>query len=116
ALLRLLSEEPFSASHARRTGLLQDAKRGRLDATVCGPRTAHAGDEAVHKAALRVVERWNAERSSLWSPTIRYAIVAGTPWLDVYWPGCRTLCVIDIRTAPWTATRLRRVASRSAAL
>jgi hypothetical protein len=45
-----------------------------------------AADEADHQAeraaqisALRVVERWNAERSVLWSPTIRCAIVAGTP-------------------------------------
>src|SRR6266478_4829506 len=45
-----------------------------------------------------VVERWNAEQSALWSPTIRCAVVAGTPWLDVYCPGCRTSRAIDIRT------------------
>jgi hypothetical protein len=50
------------------------------------------------RAALGVVERWNAEHSPLWSPTIRCAIVAGTAWLDVYCPGCRTSRAIDIRT------------------
>jgi hypothetical protein len=30
-----------------------------------------AAEEAVQKEALHVVERWNAERSPLWSPTIR---------------------------------------------
>jgi len=44
---------------------------------------AHAADEAARQAALRIVERWNAERSPLWSPTIRCAIAAGTPWIDV---------------------------------
>ena len=24
----------------------------------------------------------------LWSPTIRAAVLAGTPWLDVFCPGC----------------------------
>jgi hypothetical protein len=54
-------------------------------------------EEAAREAALCGVERWNAERSVLWSPTIRCAIVAGTPWLDVYCPGCRTSRAIDIR-------------------
>src|SRR5258707_7741472 len=57
-----------------------------------------AAEEAARKEALHVIERWNAERSPLWSPTIRCAIVAGTPWLDVYCPGCRTSRAIDIRT------------------
>jgi hypothetical protein len=39
-----------------------------------------------------VVERWNeqlaAGREMLWSPTIRAAMLAGTPWLDVFCPGC----------------------------
>ncbi len=34
----------------------------------------------------------------LWSATIRCAITAGTPWLDIYCPGCRTSRAIDIRT------------------
>jgi hypothetical protein len=54
-------------------------------------------ERAAQQAALGVVERWNAERSPLWSPTIRCATVAGTPWLDVYCPGCRTSRAIDIR-------------------
>jgi hypothetical protein len=41
-----------------------------------------------------VVERWNeqlaASRGMLWSPTIRAALIAGTPWLDVFCPGCGT--------------------------
>jgi hypothetical protein len=35
---------------------------------------------------------------ALWSPTIQCAIVAGTPYLDVHCPGCRTSRAIDIRT------------------
>jgi hypothetical protein len=57
-----------------------------------------AAERANQQAALAVVERWNAERSPLWSPTIRCAITAGTPWLDVYCRGCRTSRAIDIRT------------------
>jgi hypothetical protein len=57
-----------------------------------------AAERANQKAALTVVERWNAEQSRLWSPTIRCAIAAGTPWLDVYCPGCRTSRALDIRT------------------
>src|SRR5882762_5646188 len=55
-------------------------------------------ERAGQQAAFAVVERWNAERSPLWSPTIRCAITAGTPWLDIYCPGCRTSRAIDIRT------------------
>src|SRR5712671_555850 len=64
-----------------------------------GPRVAELMEKrAVEEAAQRVVERWNAERSPLWSPTIRCAAVAGTPWLDIFCPGCRTSRAIDIRT------------------
>ena len=52
--------------------------------------------------AARVIERWNAaiaaDRGTLWSPTIRCAIIAGMPWLDVYCAGCRTSTAIDIRS------------------
>ena len=52
--------------------------------------------------AVRVVERWNAAlaagRGALWSPTIRCAVIAGMPWLDVHCPGCRSSRAIDIRT------------------
>src|SRR5271166_29687 len=34
----------------------------------------------------------------LWSPTIRAALIAGTPWLDVHCPGCGTSRAIDLRT------------------
>jgi hypothetical protein len=33
----------------------------------------------------------------LWSPTIRAALIAGTPWLDVFCPGCGTSRAIDLR-------------------
>ena len=49
-----------------------------------------------------VVDRWNRRlatgRDMLWSPTIRAALVAGTPWLDVFCPGCGTSRAIDLRT------------------
>jgi hypothetical protein len=60
-----------------------------------------AADVAARDEARRVVDRWNraiaAGRDIWWSPTMRAAIVAGTPWLDVYCPGCRTSRAIDIR-------------------
>jgi hypothetical protein len=55
-------------------------------------------EKQLARPALGIVERWNNERSVLWSPTIRCAIAAGTPWLDVYCPGCRTSRAINIRT------------------
>jgi hypothetical protein len=33
----------------------------------------------------------------LCSPTIRAALIAGMPWLDVYCPGCGTSHAIDLR-------------------
>src|SRR6516164_4292426 len=60
-----------------------------------------AAGEAARKEALQIVERWNhalaAGRGELWSPTIRAAVLAGMPWLDVYCPGCRTGRALDIR-------------------
>jgi hypothetical protein len=82
-----------------------DVYRGAHKPKIVGNVQAVDADNAVQKAeravqhvALRVVERWNAERSPLWSPTIQCAILAGTPWLDLYCPGCRTSRAIDIRT------------------
>src|SRR5712672_3212555 len=72
-----------------------DRNRGLSAAELMQKRAA---EEAARKEAMQVVERWNAERSPLWSPTIRCAILAGTPWLDLYCPGCRTSRAIDIRT------------------
>jgi hypothetical protein len=61
-----------------------------------------AAEEAARKQALQIVEQWNhalaAGRGELWSPTIRAAVLAGMPWLDVYCPGCRTGRALDIRT------------------
>jgi hypothetical protein len=34
----------------------------------------------------------------LWLPTIRAAMLADTPWLDVFCPGCGTGRAIDLRT------------------
>jgi hypothetical protein len=63
---------------------------------------ASTADKAARDDAVRVVERWNAALApcdgALWSPTIRCAILAGTPWLDLHCPGCRTSRAIDIRT------------------
>ena len=57
--------------------------------------------EAARAEALAVIERWNAAlsagRGALWSPTIRAAVTAGTPWLDVHCPGCGTSRTIGIR-------------------
>jgi hypothetical protein len=61
-----------------------------------------AAEEAARKEALEIVEWWNHALSAglggLWSPTIRAAVLAGMPWLDVYCPGCRTGRALDIRT------------------
>ena len=45
---------------------------------------ARAAEQSAHDEAVAVVERWNA-------------VLAGTPWLDVNCPGCRTSRAIDIR-------------------
>ena len=62
---------------------------------------ADAAEKAARDEAVRVVKEWNASlaagQGSMWSPTIRAAILAGTPWLDVYCPGCRTSRAIDVR-------------------
>jgi hypothetical protein len=56
---------------------------------------------AARAEAKGVVERWNeqlaASRDMLWSPTIRAALIAGTPWLDVFCPSCGTSRAIDLR-------------------
>ena len=58
-------------------------------------------DAAARAEAKAVVERWNEQlatsRDILWSPTIRAALIAGTPWLDVFCPGCGTSRAIDLR-------------------
>jgi hypothetical protein len=61
-----------------------------------------AADRAARADAKTVVDRWNeqlaAGRDMLWSPTIRAAMLAGTPWLDVFCPACGTSKAIDLRT------------------
>jgi hypothetical protein len=61
-------------------------------------------DGAARAEAKAVIERWNeqlvASRDMLWSPTIRAALIAGTPWLDVFCPGCGTSRAIDLRKGP----------------
>ena len=61
-----------------------------------------AADKAMRAEAEAVIQRWNeqlaAGRDMLWSPTIRAAMLAGTPWVDVFCPGCRTSTAIDLRT------------------
>jgi hypothetical protein len=58
-------------------------------------------DSAARAEAKAVVDRWNeqlaAGRDMLWSPTIRAALIAGMPWLDVHCPGCGTSRAIDLR-------------------
>jgi hypothetical protein len=59
-------------------------------------------DRAARSEAEAVVDRWNRRlatgRDMLWSPTIRAALIAGTPWLDVFCQGCGTRRAIDLRT------------------
>jgi hypothetical protein len=61
-----------------------------------------AADKAARAEAEAVVQRWNDQlalgRDMLWSPTIRAALLAGTPWLDVFCPGCGTSRALDLRT------------------
>jgi hypothetical protein len=61
-----------------------------------------AADKAARAEAEAVVQRWNDQialgRDTLWSPTCRAALLAGTPWLDVFCPGCGTSNAIDLRT------------------
>ena len=56
-------------------------------------------DAAARAEANAVIERWNEQLAGdmLWSPTIRAALIAGTPWLDVFCPGCGTSRAIDLR-------------------
>jgi hypothetical protein len=58
-------------------------------------------DAAARAEAKAVIERWNEQlvtsRDMLWSPTIRAALIAGTPWLDVFCPGCGTSRAINLR-------------------
>src|SRR6201995_4855416 len=58
-------------------------------------------DRAALLEAELVIDRWNLRlatgRDMLWSTTIRGALLAGAPWLDVFCPGCGTSRAIDLR-------------------
>ncbi|MFL9826934.1 hypothetical protein [Rhodoplanes sp. SY1] len=65
-------------------------------------RLAGAADDAARREQAReLVARWNAELAAgampLWSPSIRGALVAGTPWLEVLCPACSTIGAVDLR-------------------
>jgi hypothetical protein len=59
-------------------------------------------DRAARPEAQAVIQRRNDQlsrgRDMLWSPTIRAALLARAPWLDVFCPGCGTSRAIDLRT------------------
>jgi hypothetical protein len=61
-----------------------------------------AANKAARAEAEDVIQRWNDQlalgRDMLWSPTIRAALLAGTPWLDVHCPGRGTSRAINLRT------------------
>src|SRR5215831_17617194 len=76
-----MPEQDFSRKTPSVAGLMQ--KRAAEEAV-------QEAERAAQQSALHVVDRWSTERSPLWSPAIRYAVVAETPWLDVYCPGCQT--------------------------
>jgi hypothetical protein len=60
-----------------------------------------AAERAARGEAEAVIQRWNdhlvLSRDVLWSPTIRAALIAGTPWLDVFCLGSGTSRAIDLR-------------------
>ena len=66
-----------------------------------------AADKAARAEAEAIIRRWNDQlalgRDMLWSPTIRAALIAGTPWFDVHCPGCNT--------SRATLTTIRRASS-----
>jgi hypothetical protein len=67
-----------------------------LDISVRAKR--QVADAAARAEAKAVIDRGTSSsspRDMLWSPTIRAALIAGTPWLDVFCPGCGTSRAID---------------------
>jgi hypothetical protein len=75
---------------------------------------AEVADAAARAEAKAVIDRWNeqllASRDMLWSPTNRAALIAGTPWLDVFCPGAaragrliceRVIAILSRRLPPW---------------
>jgi hypothetical protein len=81
-----------------------------LDIAVNGER--QVSDAAARAEAKDFIDRWNEQlvssRDMLWSPTIRAALIAGTPWLDVFCPGCGTSRAICRRELVIGLLRMRR--------
>jgi hypothetical protein len=81
-----------------------------LDIAIAAKR--QVADAAARAEAKAVIERWNeqlsASRDMLWSPTIRAALIAGTPWLDVFFPGCGTSRAIDLERSTAIPSPLSR--------
>jgi hypothetical protein len=50
-------------------------------------------DAAVRAEAKGVIDRWNEQLAAR-----GVALLAGTPWLDVFCPGCGTSRAIDLRS------------------
>jgi len=71
---------------------------------------ANAARQAARDDAVRIVDRWNGAlttgRAALWSPTIRCAVLADTPWLNVYCPAARP--AERSISGRWTVIRSRR--------
>jgi hypothetical protein len=80
------------------TGATGGRTRG-LDIKAGAPKLK--ADRAARLEAELVIDRWNRRlasgRDMLWSPTVRAALIAGTPWLDVFCPGCGTSRAINLR-------------------
>jgi hypothetical protein len=59
-----------------------------------------AEERARRERARKVVERWNQELVlgdlPLWSPSIRAAMIAGMPWLEVLCPACTTAGAVNL--------------------
>ena len=57
-------------------------------------------ERARREGARKVVERWNHELVAcdlpLWSPSIRAALIAGMPWLEVLCPACATVGAVNL--------------------
>ncbi|RAI42929.1 hypothetical protein [Rhodoplanes roseus] len=70
----------------------------RMMARAASRAEAHAERER----ARTIIARWNAALAAgpdlpLWSPSLRGALVAGTPWLEVLCPACATIGTVDLR-------------------
>jgi hypothetical protein len=59
-----------------------------------------AEERTQRERARKVIERWNRELAlvdlPLWSPSIRAAMIAGMPWLEVLCPACATAGAVNL--------------------